>query len=178
MGFGSDYDDVLEGGFVEMTVCDIQLEDLIRFQQIKFKVLGGHFYASGKEYAFREIVTKLYEARKEHKAEANALEIVEKLILNSAYGKTIQNPISSFWKFFDVEDVDHHFDYWVRHQNEILFDKLIHDKTRMMQVLQPIGKHFNLSIIGILIPAMSKRIMNEVMCLGEDIGGMISSVLT
>jgi hypothetical protein len=50
---------------------------------------------------------------------------------------------------------------------------MIHGKTHMMKVLKPIDKHFNLSIIGILVLAMSKRIMNEVMCLAEDIGCMI-----
>jgi hypothetical protein len=43
----------------------------------------------------------------------------------------------------------------------------------MLKVKKPIDKHFNLSIVGILILAMSKRIMNNIMCLAEDLGGKI-----
>jgi hypothetical protein len=123
-------------------------------------------------YAFNPTVPNIYESRKKHKAEHNPLEAVEKSLLNSAYGKTIQNPISTSWEFFK-DDSDKYIDYWVHHQNEIQSDTILGKATHMLKVLKPIDKHFNLSIVGILILAMSKRIMNEVMCLAEDIGCQI-----
>jgi hypothetical protein len=101
-----------------MTVCNINLEDMIKFQKIKFRVLGGYFYDSGTALVFKEFVTELYEARKKHKAEGNPMQAVEKLILNSAYGKTIQNPITTEWEFFQDYEEDKRINYWVRQQNE------------------------------------------------------------
>jgi hypothetical protein len=95
-GMGNEYDDnIPEGQYTEVTVCSINLEDMIKFQQIKFKVLGGYFYDSGTELVFKEFVTEPYELMKKHKTEHNPREAVEKLILNSVYDKTIQNPITS-----------------------------------------------------------------------------------
>ena len=39
-----------------------------------------------------------------------------------------------------------------------------------LKMSKPISKHFNFSLFGIHILAMSKRIMNEVMCLADDLG--------
>ena len=40
----------------------------------------------------------------------------------------------------------------------------------VVRTLKPIDKHFNFSLLGIQVFSMSKRIMNEVMCLAFDIG--------
>ena len=39
-----------------------------------------------------------------------------------------------------------------------------------VKVMTPIDKHFNFSLLSIQVLSMSKRIMNEVMCLAYDIG--------
>ena len=39
-----------------------------------------------------------------------------------------------------------------------------------VRVKKPIDKHFNFSLLGIQVLSMSKRIMNEVMCLAFDLG--------
>ena len=73
--------------------------------------------------------------------------------------------------------------YIEKHYNEIVedvkIDGTIHgfsepqkDRVVIHEIkrLRPTDTHFNNSLLGIQILSMSKRIMNEVMCLAYDIG--------
>ena len=48
--------------------------------------------------------------------------------------------------------------------------KLDDSNIHAIKTIRPIDDHFNFSLLGIQVLSMSKRIMNEVMCLAYDIG--------
>ena len=59
----------------------------------------------------------------------------------------------------------------MKNYNKIIEDIAIENSDmHAVKVMNPIDKHFNFSLLGIQVLSMSKRIMNEVMCLAYDIG--------
>ena len=105
--------------------------------------------------------------------------------MNSCYGKCIEKPVmkdSVYVKDEIVKKKRETFNPYIRfvnkHYNEIVEDikvsETIHEIKRLkpneIKRLKPTNNHFNNSLLGIQILSMSKRIMNEVMCLAYDIG--------
>jgi hypothetical protein len=87
--------------------------------------------------------------------------------MNSGYGKSIMKPVESETKFFDDERSAKV--YITRHYNWITSFVKFGKKTKVSK-MQVLSKHFNIAHVGVCILSMSKRIMNEVMCLAEDNG--------
>ena len=147
--------------------CDhITLIDLIRFQRIKFTLIGGYYYSSKRNTACQKVIQKLFELRLKYKKEDNPLQQVIKLILNSVYGKTILKPIEYKHVFVPNNDSER---YWKRNFNEIVESFNVNEgELTRFKVIKPINTHFNFAPFGINILSMSKRIMNEVFCLAED----------
>lgn len=90
--------------------------------------------------------------------------------MNSSYGKCLLKPIDKDIKVFDSKEemtkfVSTYFDNIVD-AHSISYN----DSKWLVNVIKPIGFHFNVVHVGVEILSMSKRIMNEVMCLAEDLG--------
>jgi molecular chaperone GrpE len=79
----------------EMYVDNIMLEDLIKFQGIECQVLDGMYWTGTKDFTMRDVIQTLHELRCEYKVTKNPMQEIIKLIMNSAYGKTIQKPIKN-----------------------------------------------------------------------------------
>ena len=79
----------------EMYVDNIMLEDLIKFQGIECQVLDGMYWTGTKDFTMRDVIQTLHELRCEYKVTKNPMQEIIKLIMNSAYGKTIQKPIKT-----------------------------------------------------------------------------------
>lgn len=141
------------------------LEDLIEFQQIKFQVVRGYYFNDGYNTKIGEVIKYLFEKRLELKKIGNPAEMIYKLIMNSGYGKSIMKPVESETKFFDDERSAKV--YITRHYNWITSFVKFGNKTKVCK-MQVLSKHFNIAHVGVCILSMSKRIMNEVMCLAED----------
>jgi hypothetical protein len=153
----------------KIIVNDITLEDLIEFQGIEFKIIRGYKWTGAKDYRIRDLVNRLFETRKRLKAEGNPLETVYKLILNNLYGKTIQKPIDT--KTVTTEGVTETRRFSIRnHVNIIGSDPVADSDLWIHKVKQTTADFFNNCLLGSHILSMSKRIMNEVMCLAEDEG--------
>ena len=60
--------------------------------------------------------------------------------------------------------------YIQKNYNKIVEIIDINDDSASVKIKKQIDDHFNFSLFGIQVLSMSKRIMNEVMCLGFDIG--------
>jgi hypothetical protein len=122
----------------------------------------------------QELITSIFNMRLEYKAQKNPMQARYKLIMNSAYGKSIQKPIESDYKFKrENKDYDN---FIYRHYHSIIEDVTIQDSTiHSIKEVKPIDKYFNFTLLGIQILSMSKRIMTEVMCLAYDIGCRIYS---
>lgn len=151
----------------KMWVDKISLEDLIEFQKVEFEIDKGYYYDEGRNYQIGETITHLFNTRRKMKDQDNAIEQVYKLLMNSAYGRTLLKPFEDEKVY--VSDKNY-FKYVVRHYDSVKKIQPLHDGSYEITQQKPIINHFNLAHIGVEVLSMSKRIMNEVMCLAEDIG--------
>ena len=150
---------------VTMVVTDIALEDLVKFQKIEYKVIKGYWWKTSRKHTIRNVIRKLFELRLKYKKEGNSLQEIIKLILNSAYGKSIQKPVET--SIIYVND---------KNKDECIFKKFnmfksgekINDEQWLLKFNKGINNQFANVLFGALVLDMSKRIMNEVMCLAED----------
>lgn len=149
-------------------VDKFMLEDLIKYQQIEYKIIRGYYFDEGRNERINEFIRGLFEERKKKKKEKNPIEVVYKLLMNSFYGKTILKPIE--YKYTFVRKAEKLRDYISYHFNHVEGYVKIDEEYYMIKEHKPIIKHYNACHIGSEILSVSKRIMNEVMCLAEDIG--------
>jgi len=145
----------------------IALEDAIKYQNVEFDVIRGYYFDEGFNTKIKTTIQHIFNERKKLKAQNNPAEIVYKLIMNSAYGKSILKEIDTEIKFFNNEDEMNVF--ISRNFNWIQSYEAIEDsKMWILEKVNPINDHFNIAHVGVSILSWSKRIMNEVMCLAED----------
>ena len=168
-GLNLNEDKLEEGESLKITVDNIMLEDLINFQKIEFKFIRGYYWSGKRDYRIQNEIKKIFAKRLEYKKQKNPLQTIYKLIMNSCYGKTIQKPIEYEYKY--VKEGEDFEKYWKRHYTKIVeATKLNNSNIYSIKIRKPIDKDFNFSLLGIQVLSMSKRKMNEVMCLAYDIG--------
>jgi hypothetical protein len=177
---------------VRMCVDMIMLQDLIEFQDISFTFIDGYVMKGNRDHRIREEIKKLYDYRVQFKKEKNPMQEVVKLIMNSAYGKSIQKPIKTDLRFVSADKVQYKlFDcyhqivkaepigaHYVRaeaslNENEAggKWSEAEGAATNwLFEMFKRRSNQFNNAIFGITVLSISKRIMNEVMCLAEDMG--------
>ena len=152
---------------VKMVVDMITLQDLITFQDITFKLGNGYIMKGNRDYHVQQVIQKLYDLRNEYKKTGNPTQEVIKLIMNSAYGKSIQKPIKSFMEFVKKDA----FDWFVKDRyHQIIEITQIDEDSSLFELAKQKSLQFNNVVFGVTVLSMSKRIMNEVMCLAEDEG--------
>lgn len=150
-----------------MHVDKTTLEDLIAFQAVEFIVKRGYYFNEGFNTKIKESIKYIFNKRLEEKAKKNPVELVYKLIMNSGYGKSIMKPVESTSIFFDREE---EFNVFLsRNYNWVTSYVKFGNKIKVNLVKRLID-HTNIAHVGVAILSMSKRIMNEVMCLAENQG--------
>lgn len=158
-------------------VDKIQLEDLIQFHGLStndFTIIRGYYFNDGFNNRINTAINYLFETRKKMKKEKNPSQEIYKLIMNSAYGKSIMKEITTETRFFDnyTETDKEKYKAFVSRNYEWI-DHITHvygcDK-KIVHLIKPICDHFNIAQVGSSVLSWSKRIMNEVMCLAEDNG--------
>ncbi len=168
-GLNLNDDNLEEGQTIKMVVDNITLEDFIEFQQIEFKLIRGYYWDGKRDYRIQKAIRDIFNKRLEYKKQNNPLQNLYKLIMNSTYGKTIERPVEKDYKYLHSGDELDKF--WTKNYNKIIEDvELFGCDIHAVKTLKQINNHFNFSLLGIQILSMSKRIMNEVMCLAFDIG--------
>ena len=151
----------------KLVVDKVTLEDLVRFQGAKYEILRGYYYDQGRNNALADIVRDMYNRRQRYKAEENPLQLVLKMALNCSYGICGLKPISTDTKYVTDDNRDN---FIQNHCNHIKsFTDMPNGDTRF-DLHKQINTHFNRQHCAMEVLSMSKRIMNEVMCLAEDIG--------
>jgi len=141
------------------------LEDAINFQSIDFEIIDGYYFNNGRNNKINETITHLYDLRKTLKKNKNPAQMVIKLLMNSMYGKTILKPIEvdtvvvPEWRFEKYINYNYNFIQSCIH---------VHDKYYVKKI-KTIINHYNYCHCGVEVLSMSKRIMNEVMTLAEDL---------
>tara|TARA_R110002096_G_scaffold117316_1_gene254342 strand:+ start:567 stop:3896 length:3330 start_codon:yes stop_codon:yes gene_type:complete len=139
-------------------------EDAINFQQIDFKIICGYYYNEGHNNNINKSITHLFKARLKAKAVGNPIQKIYKLLMNSCYGKCLLKPIDT-----DMEMVSKKkWDKYLSYNYNFIKSAVELEKEYIVKKIKPINQHFNNCFAGVEILSMSKRIMNEVICLGQD----------
>lgn len=163
-------------------VDNITLEDWIKYNGLECKIIRGYKWTGEKSFLIRDVIQNLHLLRCEYKKEKNPLQLVIKLIMNSAYGKCIQKPITTnlvFKKYqskkFDKKTKKYVDDYplnkfLIKNSSKIIKYTQVNKNLYAIKVGQQIDDFYTNTLLGVQILSMSKRIMNEVMCTAEDLG--------
>lgn len=162
-----------------MTVDKISLEDMVKFQKITFETIEGVWFPDGYNDQISSEIQDVFDIRVKLKKDGNPLQFVIKNLMNSSYGKTILKPSSMGFKMFtEKEAFDKYYnDYGALITNyyEYTHRCTYMDGSSQDRVLyscdyqQDMYNHYNRPHCGTIILSMSKRIMNEVMCLADDL---------
>jgi hypothetical protein len=144
------------------------LEDLVNFQQVTFTIIEGLYWNKGFNPAISSTIETLFDERLKLKKEGNPLQNGIKLLMNSAYGKNALKPIVK--QKVLVKGKENISKYLHKNIHKMVSKTDISNDLSMFEEHKSISNHHNSSHLAIQILDMSKRIMNEVMCLAEDIG--------
>ena len=158
------------------------LEDYIRFHEIEYELLDGVYWDEGGNCKFGELIQNLFNERLKAKAnKQNGLQNLYKLMLNSSYGKTIQKPtkeckaiINEFKYTKDKEDK------WVKETKSNINQYIIKNFNTINNIIKlnksqyeisqnSVDKSYNRCHIGSMVLSYSKRVMNEVFGLANDL---------
>lgn len=141
-------------------------EDVMIFQGVNFEIKRGYYFNDGVNDTIQNVIYDMYTARAQKREEGNPIQLAYKELLNCAYGKTILKPTEYEFKFIDGEDK---FNNFLKLNYNFIQEYMNITPTKYrVKVIKAIDDHFNRPHIGVSILSMSKRIMNEVMCLSED----------
>ena len=151
--------------------------DLQEFQKVELNILEGYYYNSGRNPTCKSVIRYLYDTRVQKKKEKNPIQAVYKLIMNSAYGKTILKPIVDDIMVVNKTGYDKetkkYIDNWTKFLGKnynYIKDFTDCGKVVIVKKHKSILEHYNNAHIGVEVLSKSKNIMNKVMCLGEDLG--------
>ena len=156
----------------KMVISNIGLENLIISHEVEFKVIDG-IYWDEADPKMGELIKKLFQDRLTAKQGGkDALQQVIKLMLNSAYGKTIMKKskvdfkIKSSYVKKDVK-VSEFDTYFYNHFNTIHTARKMNDYQFEIKEVTT-DTSFNRAHIGVFILDMSKRIVDEVLNILDD----------
>lgn len=151
-------------------VDKIGLTAMRKFHKIEYKVLAGYYYNEGFNTKVHEVIRHLYDARREMKRAGNPIEAQYKLILNSAYGRTLMKARETVDDYVEEARISK---YIKHHYNSIRrWFACGHGYYKVVKT-QPIDTHTNFAHIGVNVLSESKTIMMEASSLVEDIGGEV-----
>ena len=150
-----------------MVVDKFKLKDLIKYQKINFDIIKGYYFNSGRNNRVASFMRKLFEKRRKAKKENNKKQSLYKLIMNSFYGKTIMKPRVRKTNFID--GYDKYLKFCSYNYNQIISVCEYSPEKYVFTCEVPVINHYSAPHIGSEILSLSKRIMNEVLCLAEDL---------
>ena len=152
---------------IQTVVDKITLEDYIRYYNIKFEIIKGVYWDEGVNNRVCSVIKNLFENRKKYKEEKNTIQIVYKLLMNSAYGKTIIKESKEEIRYiYDTKkNPNATKDFEIKNYNLIRGSEIIkHNKLKCVKyyIYKNKFEHENYGHLGALILSTSKKIMNEV----------------
>ena len=164
-----------ESGNIINCYSQIELEDLINFQKVEFKIIRGYNYTDDRDLSIQNSVRKLFKMRFDLQNEKqvdgsirkNPLESIIKLLMNSLFGKSIQKTTKKQTHYKRKTELN---SFCIKNYNQLVSTQELRDDLYEVITRQDIDNQFNLVQLGVNILSMSKRIMNEVMCLAHDLG--------
>jgi hypothetical protein len=161
-------------------IDSITLEDYINFHEIEYELLDGVYWNEGGNKKMGEVIQRLFNARLQAKKDKKtALSNIIKLMLNSAYGKTMitkskcEKVIVKTHKYKKVkgkwikEEKTNLQNYVYNNFNTIKNYRKINDDVYEFERTKA-DDSYNRGHIGCAILSTSKRIMNEVFDVAND----------
>lgn len=140
------------------------IEDAMKYQNIEFDIICGYYYDEGHNNKINEVMEHLFNTRLEAKKKGNPIQEIYKLLMNSSYGKSLLKPIET-----DVVIVPNSkFDDYLNDNYNYIREITDLKDSKIVKETKIIDEHFNNCYAGVEVLSMSKRIMNEVMCLAEQ----------
>ena len=146
------------------------LEDFIKYQGVSFEIIQGYYFNDGFNTRINEIITFLFNKRKELQDVNNPAEKIYKLIMNASYGKLIEKEHNESLKIISGR---HNIETYIsRNYNELktytYYDTREGKEKARISIVAGRKLHYNMPHLGVQVLSMSKRIMNEVMTTAED----------
>ena len=148
----------------EIVIDSTTLQDYITFHEIEYTIIDGVYWDSGVNKTMGQLINNLFNERLKYKKSNPALANVIKLMLNSAYGKTIIKKSTSQKTIIKTSKFDN---YIYRNFNTVKSFRQINDNLYEVERLK-MDDSFNRAHIGCSILSTSKRIMNEVFDVAND----------
>jgi len=144
------------------------LEDFINFQDGTVKIIQGYYFDEGRNDTICEEINRIYETRSEKKKSGCPTQLIYKLFMNSAYGKTIMKASNTRTIYRPEEDVE---DYISKNFDALKRCDYNNTGNRArIEEWSSVSEHFSSPQVGSEILSYSKRVMNRLMCCAEDIG--------
>ena len=152
----------------EIYIDRISLEELIKYHDIEFEAKTGVMFNEGYNDKIGKVIKKLYDLRTKYKKEKNPVQLLYKLMLNTAYGKTIQKPKDSriLWRSnhqTSEKNLIRTFGESIQYISTSKNSNMIKAKIRI-----GILKHWAMPHCGSLVLSQSKKIMNKFLVEFED----------
>jgi hypothetical protein len=151
----------------KFVVNNYSLQDLIKFYDLKlgveYKVLDGIEFKKGYNRNVVKVIDYLYDQRCIYKKDENPLELIFKLILNSAYGKTLLKNSDYAVKVFNIrndEDRDKR-DIAIMREHENVKEIINTENHTVVKLFRKFNSSYNYSHVGAMILSKSKQIMNN-----------------
>ena len=166
----TDYVEDYEGSYIYV---DREMFEIFKeYHEIEYEFIRGYYFDEGFNTDINTVIEEVFNNRLEAKKNKNPIEQVWKLVMNSGYGKSITKPHDTTDEYIYEDELDNyiyrHYD-WIKDAIVPVPREYGKELFRLKKI-EPINTHFNFCHIGIEILSMSKRIMADVMYLGEDIG--------
>jgi hypothetical protein len=162
-------------------IDSLTLQDYIKFHKIDYEILDGVYWNEGVNKKMGKVIQRLFKARLKHKKTNKALANTIKLMLNSAYGKTIMKKTTNQKKIISASKKTYNEETkkWEVHENS-RFESYIYNNFNTIRKYRKLNENnyevekicadnsYNRGHIGCAILSMSKRIMNEVFDVAND----------
>ena len=156
-------------------VDKITLQEVIKHHKIDYTVIKGYYFNEGHNPQINKSIEKLFQGRLEKKKEKNPIQQAYKLIMNSAYGRTLLKPLNRKTKI--IRSLKKKEQFQRRYFNHIIsFNEIEwgegdgYNHLTKFTLVKPINDHFSIPQVGVEILATSKVIMSEVMITAQDLG--------
>jgi hypothetical protein len=162
-------------------IDSVTLQDYIKFHDIEYEILDGVYWDQGGNNKMGTVIQTLFNERLKYKKTNKALANTIKLMLNSAYGKTIMKKtktctdiiqthtsklVKGSWKRVEKTNLTN---YVYNNFNTIKEYRQLNESTYEITRTKA-DDSYNRGHIGCAILSTSKRIMNEVFDVANDNG--------
>jgi hypothetical protein len=154
----------------EIYVDRFTLEDLRRHSQITYEIVQGYYYDQGRNPTINAVIRTMFNERRRLKKEGNPMQLVIKLMMNSGYGKCGLKAIDTDVRYIPDDERGN----FVQNNFNVIrqYVQMLNGEWRF-ELYKQIDTHYNRQHVSCEILSVSKNIMNEVMCLAEDIGAVV-----